>query len=154
MNKSSNGYDCVANGTNGATVIQNGSARKIGPPNYGATVIDSRAVDYLLMKLRSKDTESKVKVCSELIQTQRNNPFMMFLASPLLQLSNWQEFMVYGDRLMTILAEEALCRLPSVVVGQVETPCGTAHGLVDDKTKGKKTCLVSVVRSGKLPQRI
>ena len=62
MNKSSNGYDCVANGTNGSTVIQNGSARKIGPPNYGATVIDSRAVDYLLMKLRSKDTESKVKV--------------------------------------------------------------------------------------------
>jgi len=121
MNKSSNGYDCVANGTNGSTVIQNGSARKIGPPNYGATVIDSRAVDYLLMKLRSKDTESK-------------------------------EFMVYGDRLMTILAEEALCRLPSVVVGQVETPCGTAHGLIDDKTKGKKTCLVSVVRSGDILQ--
>ena len=62
--------------------------------------------------------------------------------------------MVYGDRLMTILAEEALCRLPSVVVGQVETPCGTAHGLVDDKTKGKKTCLVSVVRSGNLPSKI
>ena len=74
MNKSSNGYDCVANGTNGSTVIQNGSARKIGPPNYGATVIDSRAVDYLLMKLRSKDTESKVKVYSELIQKPKEQP--------------------------------------------------------------------------------
>ena len=56
--------------------------------------------------------------------------------------------MVYGDRLMRILAEEALCRLPSVVEGKVETPCGTAHGLVDDQGKERKICLVSVVRSG------
>ena len=54
--------------------------------------------------------------------------------------------MIYGDRLMRILAEEALCRLPSVDKGIVETPCGSASGLVD---KWKlDICLVSVVRSG------
>jgi len=117
-------YDCTANGSglaaNGTALksVSNGSG---GHPNYGATVIDSRAVDYLLMKLRSKNTKGK-------------------------------EFMVYGDRLMRILAEEALCRLPSVVEGKVETPCGTAHGLVDDQGKERKICLVSVVRSGDILQ--
>ena len=54
--------------------------------------------------------------------------------------------MVYGDRLMRILAEEALCRLPNVQTGMVETPCGHARGLLD---KWKlDICLVSVVRSG------
>ena len=57
--------------------------------------------------------------------------------------------MVYGDRLMRILAEEALCRLPNVQTGAVETPCGNARGLLD---KWKlDICLVSVVRSGKGP---
>jgi hypothetical protein len=55
--------------------------------------------------------------------------------------------MVYGDRLMRILAEEAFCRLPSVQPGSVETPCGHADGLVE-KWK-MDICLVSVVRSGK-----
>ena len=55
--------------------------------------------------------------------------------------------MVFGDRLMRILAEEALCRLPNVQNGAVETPCGTSRGLID---KWKlDICLVSVVRSGK-----
>ena len=54
--------------------------------------------------------------------------------------------MVYGDRLMRILAEEALCRLPNVQISQVETPCGTAKGLVDEWKLD--ICLVSVVRSG------
>ena len=56
--------------------------------------------------------------------------------------------MVYGDRLMRLLAEEALCRLPSIQDGEVITPCGVAKGLVE---KGKMDiCLVSVVRSGTL----
>ena len=54
--------------------------------------------------------------------------------------------MVYGDRLMRILAEEALCRLPNVQPGEVETPCGTSQGLVDEWKLD--ICLVSVVRSG------
>ena len=54
---------------------------------------------------------------------------------------------MYGDRLMRILAEEALCRLPSVGPGSVRTPVGTAEGLVD--TRDVNICLVSVVRSGK-----
>ena len=59
--------------------------------------------------------------------------------------------MIYGDRLMRILAEEALCRLPSIGEGSVETPCGMARGLVD---KWKlDICLVSVVRSGILHKR-
>lgn len=83
------------------------------------TVIESRAVNYLLMKLRCKNTQGR-------------------------------DFMVYGDRLMRILAEEAFCRLPSVVSGTVETPCGFAHGLVE-KFK-MDICLVSVVRSGDILQ--
>lgn len=54
--------------------------------------------------------------------------------------------MVYGDRCMRILAEEALCRLPNVQNGSVATPCGHTQGLVD-KYK-LDICLVSVVRSG------
>ncbi len=78
-------------------------------------VINSRSVDYLLTKLRNRETQGK-------------------------------DFMVYGDRLMRILAEEALCRLPNVQRGSVQTPCGVAGGLVD---KWKlDICLVSVVRSG------
>ena len=30
--------------------------------------------------------------------------------------------------MMRILGEEALCRLPSVVEGEVQTPCGTVTG--------------------------
>ena len=63
-----------------------------------------------------------------------------------LSVNPFQNFMIYGDRLMRILAEEALCRLPSIGEGSVETPCGMARGLVD---KWKlDICLVSVVRSG------
>ena len=36
--------------------------------------------------------------------------------------------MVYADRLMRLLAEEALCRLPSITEdGEVQTPVGTAR---------------------------
>lgn len=79
------------------------------------TVIDSRAVNYLLMKLRDVNTTN-------------------------------QNFMLYGDRVMRILAEEAFCRLPTVEEGSVMTPCGEAKGLVD--VAKSKLCLVSVVRSG------
>ena len=35
--------------------------------------------------------------------------------------------MVFADRLMRLLAEEALCRLPSIKEdGEVQTPIGTA----------------------------
>ena len=47
---------------------------------------------------------------------------------------------------MRLLAEEALCRLPSIQNGHVETPCGIAEGLVE--TRKMEICLVSVVRSG------
>ena len=54
--------------------------------------------------------------------------------------------MVYGDRLMRLLAEEALCRLPSIEEGEVETPCGVSKGFVEKRKMD--ICLVSVVRSG------
>lgn len=58
--------------------------------------------------------------------------------------------MVYGDRLMRLLAEEALSRLPTIQEGVVETPCGEASGLIE--TDETKICLVSVVRSGDILQ--
>ncbi len=58
--------------------------------------------------------------------------------------------MLYGDRLMRILAEEALCRLPNVRESEVSTPCGVARGLVE--LSATRLCLVSVVRSGDILQ--
>merc|ERR1711936_615142 len=86
---------------------------------FGATVINSRAVNFLLTKLRCKETSGR-------------------------------DFMVYGDRLMRLLAEEALCRLPSIKDGEVITPCGVAQGLVEKRKMD--ICLVSVVRSGDILQ--
>jgi len=83
------------------------------------TVVKSRAVDYLLTKLRNKDTAAT-------------------------------EFQQIGDRLMRILGEEALCRLPTVQQGTIETPCGAFTGLVD--TEGPPVCVVSIVRSGDILQ--
>merc|ERR1712001_523410 len=44
---------------------------------------------------------------------------------------------------MRLLGEEALARLPAVVEGEGETPCGVAQGLVS---------VVSIVRSGDILQ--
>ena len=51
---------------------------------------------------------------------------------------------------MRLLGEEALARLPAVVEGQVETPCGVAEGLVT--VAGPPVCVVSIVRSGDILQ--
>ncbi|XP_066922696.1 uncharacterized protein [Clytia hemisphaerica] len=82
-------------------------------------ILQSRAVEFLLMKLRNKDTRCK-------------------------------KFNFYGDRLMRILAEEALARLPNVEMGKVETPCGPAEGLVE--IEGQNLCVVSIPRSGDILQ--
>ena len=83
------------------------------------TVIQSRAVNYLLTKLRQRDLPT-------------------------------DQFQTIGDRLVRLLGEEALARLPMVVEGEVETPCGVAKGLVD--TVGPSVCVVSIVRSGDILQ--
>ncbi|XP_065053114.1 uncharacterized protein LOC135682244 [Rhopilema esculentum] len=83
------------------------------------TVLKTRAVNYLLTKLRDKETCAK-------------------------------DFMIHGDRLMRILAEEALASLPNVGYGTVDTPCGKSKGLVK---KGElKLCVVSIPRSGDILQ--
>jgi hypothetical protein len=51
------------------------------------------------------------------------------------------EFQQVADRLMRLLGEEALCRLPTVVEGQVDTPCGICTG---DKKK-KHVVLLSIL---------
>ena len=83
--------------------------------NNQITILESRAIFYLLSKLRDKNTQSK-------------------------------DFMIYGDRLMRILAEEVLCRLPCIGIGIIETPCGKCPGLIENS--GNNTCVVSIVRSG------
>jgi len=83
------------------------------------TVMQSRAVTFLLTKLRQKDLDTA-------------------------------EFQIIGDRLMRLLGEEALARLPTVVEGEVDTPCGVAQGLV--LTQGPPVCIVSIVRSGDILQ--
>ena len=46
----------------------------------------------------------------------------------LIRKTGCEEFQKIGDRLMKILGEEALCRLPTVQEGEVQTPCGTVKG--------------------------
>ena len=82
------------------------------------TVLQSKACEVLMMKLRNKDT-------------------------------NCKDFNFYADRIMRILAEEAIARLPCVHAGKVETPCGTSHGLVEDPIS---LCVVSIPRSGDILQ--
>ncbi|XP_040567160.1 uracil phosphoribosyltransferase [Lepeophtheirus salmonis] len=83
------------------------------------TVIQSRALEYLLCKLRDVNLGQR-------------------------------EFVHYGDRAMRILAEEALCRLPTIVKKEMRTPCGVIEGLVEDGDV--KLCVVSIVRSGDILQ--
>ena len=52
---------------------------------------------------------------------------------------------------MRLLGEEGLAHLPSVVEGEVETPCGTFRGLVS-LPGGPPVCVVSIVRSGDILQ--
>ena len=69
--------------------------------HHNCTVMQSRAVNYLLMKLRQKDLPT-------------------------------DQFQTIGDRLMRLLGEEALANLPTVVEGEVNTPCGIAKGKIGE----------------------
>lgn len=57
-----------------------------------------------------------------------------------------RDFVSSADRLMTILAEEGLARLPCVVEKTVTTPCGLYTGLSAPPTD--QICCVDIVRSG------
>lgn len=61
-----------------------------------------------------------------------------------------QEYVDASDRLMAILVEEALARLPCVTDTMVETPCGPAPGL--SCPPGEKICGVDIMRSGAILQ--
>jgi uracil phosphoribosyltransferase len=60
------------------------------------------------------------------------------------------DFMLNADRLMTVLAEEALSLVPGVKQKDIETPTGVFRGL--EATEGEKLCVVSIVRSGDILQ--
>ena len=60
--------------------------------------------------------------------------------------TGYKDFMIYGDRLMTILAEEALAIIPSVAPQDIVTPSGIFKGLEDTRTK--QLCAVSIIRAG------
>ena len=75
------------------------------------------------------------------------------------------QFQTIGDRLMRLLGEEALANLPTVVEGEVETPCGVTKGIKEIRTSfsnrkllglveipGPPVCVVSIVRSGDILQ--
>lgn len=105
------------NGSHNENGLINGEADKYVPdPNV--SVLQSKACDMLMMKLRDRKT-------------------------------NCKDFNFYADRIMRILAEEALARLPAVRMGEVETPCGVAHGPVEDDLN---LCVVSIPRSGDILQ--
>lgn len=59
--------------------------------------------------------------------------------------SSYTEFGRSARRLMTVLAEEAIARLPSTPV-TVETPCGKYEGMT--LPRGSDVCVVSIVRAG------
>lgn len=105
------------------------------------TVIQSRSVQYLLMKVRNKKTKGRVSenIFDYLYTRESSDP------------PTFQDYVIYADRLMRILAEEAICRLPHVLDAEIETPCGKVIGPID--VEKDKLCVVSIVRSGEwLPQ--
>ena len=102
----------IENGFKGNGVVEANYQDKV-------TIVNTKAVSYLLTKLRDKETGAK-------------------------------DFMIHGDRLMRILAEEALASLPNIGYGVVNTPCGKATGLV--KKNQLKICVVSIPRSGDILQ--
>lgn len=57
-----------------------------------------------------------------------------------------KEYVLNGDRLMRILAEEGIARVPSVKEQIVDTPCGPYRGL--SLPNVDNLCAVSIVRSG------
>ena len=102
--------------------VENGfKGNGVVDPKYQdkVTIVNTKAVSYLLTKLRDKKTSTK-------------------------------DFMIHGDRLMRILAEEALASLPNIGYGVVNTPCGKAIGLVEKEEL--KLCVVSIPRSGDILQ--
>ncbi|CAE7557299.1 uprt, partial [Symbiodinium natans] len=60
--------------------------------------------------------------------------------------TNQAEYVRAVDRLMAILAEEGVARLPSVKPQVIETPCGTYHGVTSPDPH--TICAVDIVRSG------
>merc|ERR1719159_1558269 len=58
-----------------------------------------------------------------------------------------QQYVEYCDRLMRILAEEGLARLPTAKETEIPTPCGPYGGLAYG-TDYSDLCTVSIVRSG------
>eukprot|EP00746_Dinoflagellata_sp_MGD_P159186 gnl/MRDRNA2_/MRDRNA2_86645_c0_seq1.p1 gnl/MRDRNA2_/MRDRNA2_86645_c0~~gnl/MRDRNA2_/MRDRNA2_86645_c0_seq1.p1 ORF type:complete len:279 (+),score=60.10 gnl/MRDRNA2_/MRDRNA2_86645_c0_seq1:77-838(+) len=58
-----------------------------------------------------------------------------------------QQYVEYSDRLMRILAEEGLARLPTCREETIPTPCGDYGGLTYG-TEYSDLCTVSIVRSG------
>lgn len=57
-----------------------------------------------------------------------------------------KEFMIHADRLMTVLAEEALAMVPGIANKDIETPTGIFQGL--EMSENPNLCVVSIVRSG------
>lgn len=57
-----------------------------------------------------------------------------------------RDYVNASDRLMTILAEEGLARLPCVVEATITTPCGSYTGLSAPPTH--QICCVDIIRSG------
>lgn len=57
-----------------------------------------------------------------------------------------RDYVNASDRLMAILAEEGLARLPCVVDTKIETPCGEYNGLTPPPSD--KICCVDIIRSG------
>jgi len=60
--------------------------------------------------------------------------------------TNHKDFVIYGDRLMKILAEEVFCRLPNIKIGLIETPCGKCNGLINYTQDD--ISVVSIIRAG------
>ena len=56
------------------------------------------------------------------------------------------KFVRFGNRLMTLLAEETLARLPSVDFRTLTSPTGKFIGLHD--SGNRKLCVISIIRSG------
>ena len=124
----------------------------------GKQIVFPSVADLTLQKIMNRNARCLLGVddsdetCKRWIYDENNVSILQssaikFLSSKVRDRStNCKDFMTYSDRLMTILAEETLARMKSVIPSNIITPTGVFRGVTD--TENRHLCAVSIMRSG------
>ena len=124
-----------------------GNALLESGPTFSQLTVQKIMASNAMRLFGISDEEKLWNVNMENVTVLNNLRCVQLLSSKLRdKTTDAKEFMLNADRLMTVLAEEALSMVPGVKEQDIETPTGIFKGLED--TLGEKLCVVSIVRSG------